>query len=97
LHLGQYGLLVNNGDPITWEPHHLGEIWGGAHWEVRHTFGRDNADKLVFAAWKGLNPPSTDLERPKRYVTQLIQTGASIGTPLNPQLVQQAFDRRSMK
>jgi hypothetical protein len=38
--------------PAGVAPIELGEIWGGALWELRSLFGRARADKLAVAAWK---------------------------------------------
>ena len=38
------------------EPHELGEVWGGAFWELRKKFGREKTDRLLLETWKRLQP-----------------------------------------
>jgi hypothetical protein len=34
-------------------PHQdVGEIWGGAFWEMRKLFGQDITDRLLFSTWR---------------------------------------------
>ena len=42
---------VHPNDPMTTEPHNVGEIWGGAFWKLRSLLGQEAGDKLIFSAW----------------------------------------------
>jgi len=41
---------------INPEHHNVGEIWGGAFWEVRQRLGKASSDKIIFTAWRAMLP-----------------------------------------
>lgn len=50
-HLHDYGPVLR--DEIT-EPHGIGEIWGGALWEIRARVGRTKTESIVALAWEAI-------------------------------------------
>jgi len=79
------------------EPHKLGEIWGGAFWELREKFDRAKVGRLAFQAWKQFQPVKAELDKPKHYVDVVVAAGASPDVALDPQVIRQAFERRKLK
>jgi hypothetical protein len=85
-----------NGGPSALEQHLVGQIWASAFWELRESFGRDKADRLIFATWKRLNPAEGDANDPNFFVKTMIETGDSSGYEADAREVRQAFDRRKL-
>jgi FlaG/FlaF family flagellin (archaellin) len=83
------------GDAI--EPHRLGEVWGGAFWEIRAKVGREKADRLVFAAWKRLKPAPGELNKPGYYVAQLLAANTALGQEIDANVIREAFARRKLE
>ncbi|MDP3799608.1 MAG: SAV_2336 N-terminal domain-related protein [Polaromonas sp.] len=56
------------------EMHDVGEIWGGAFWEMRHRLGSQLADRLLFEGWHASIMPQKRTKDFKRtFITTLME------------------------
>jgi hypothetical protein len=78
------------------EEHFIGEIWGGALWELREKLGRDRVDQWALTTWKRLQPLGTELNRPKYYADIFVQTVRSSGDEASATLAREIFKRRNL-
>ena len=60
------------------EHHNVGEIWGGAFWEIRQRLDKASADKIIFAAWKAMLPLENVATFNKDFVTEIAHAAASL-------------------
>ena len=68
-------------------PQDIGEIWGGAFWDMRTQLGKSAADKLLFSTWGDLLPTDTRSDEPTRFVRKLVQHAqSSQGEPAAEQI-----------
>ena len=79
------------------EEHKLGEIWGGAFWEVRQTLGKEKTDRLILDAWKRLQPVAKELGKPQFYVDAILSASKAAGNEQDTNVIRQAFARRNLK
>jgi hypothetical protein len=78
------------------EPHKLGEIWGGAFWEVRNTISPDKADQIMFQTWKSLQPPPKSASGLARaFVEEIVKVSKIVVPDSDPQIIRQAFTKRN--
>jgi hypothetical protein len=78
------------------EPHHVGEIWGGALWELREKLGREKADRVVLAAWKRLRDTPKDVNA-RFFVEAVVRAAEAEGVGQDTVLVRQAFTERRLR
>ena len=78
------------------EPHALGELWGGAFWEIREKIGSAKADRLFFETWRRLKLPGTPTHA-KFFVDAVIETNKDINANGNAKEITEAFTRRNLK
>jgi len=80
----------------TTEPHALGEVWGGAFWELRKKLGREKADRLLFEAWKRL--AVTDKANEVRFfVDTVLDASKAAGNEGDSPTIVQAFAQRKLQ
>jgi hypothetical protein len=58
--------------PDATEEHHLGEIWGGAFWEIREKLGQHKTDKLILTAWKRLDAAKIEPKNAEFFINALL-------------------------
>lgn len=80
----------------TAEPHALGEIWGGAFWEIRQARGQGNTDRLLFEVWKQLSPDSANPADSKSFVGAILDIVKTDTNGHECGVVEQAFVRRKL-
>jgi hypothetical protein len=79
-------------------PQIVGEIWGGAFWEMRGLLGQDAADKLLFTAWVALRPSDTLNDPAASFVNKLLETAQSLpGGGTQPGQIRLVFERRGLR
>jgi hypothetical protein len=78
------------------EPHHIGEVWGGAFWELREKFGRERADRWIYTAWRSLSSRQEHLDRPKYLVDRIVASATSDGGDVDPEMIREVFSRRNL-
>ncbi len=88
--------VVEGARPDGLETHKLGEVWGGAFWELRKKFGRDKIDRLLFDAWKRLQPVAGKLEKPQFFVDTIVGASKAAGNEQDAKIIRQAFERRKL-
>jgi hypothetical protein len=94
--LSEFRAFDKSGGERATEEHHLGEIWGGAFWEVRMKIGPEKADRLVFGAWGRLRPTPGELNKPAYYVEQLLAANSALGLEIDAKIIREAFARRKL-
>jgi hypothetical protein len=94
--LAEFRAFDKGGDQALMEPHKLGEVWGGAFWELRTKFGQEKTDRLIFEAWKRLRPVAGEVEKPKFFVNAIIQTSTAAGNEEDAPTIREAFERRNL-
>jgi hypothetical protein len=75
------------------EIHNVGEIWGGAFWELRERLGQTVADKLLFSTWVALRPSDTHSDFGVAFVKTLLETDSGE----HSRDIQAIFRRRGLK
>ena len=60
------------------EIHNIGEIWGGAFWELRERLGQTIADRLLFSTWDALNFYANQKDFGVAFVQALLKTDQSL-------------------
>jgi hypothetical protein len=84
---------VNPQDPMTTEPHNVGEIWGGAFWKLRSLLGQETADKLIFSTWI-----ATELTAGfgLKFVKKLLELYKPTGPEKNENQIRSVFKERGL-
>jgi hypothetical protein len=80
-------------------PHYqqLGEIWGGAFWEIRQLLKPEVADRLLFSTWKTMASSENLNDRGESFVISLLEQSKSIeGGKYNDQ-IRSIFEDRGLK
>jgi len=102
---GEKGYLFNldelkafekDSGPDAREEHKLGEVWGGALWDIRKALGREKTDRLVLAAWKRFQPVEGKLDKPLFYIETIIAASKVAGNEKDSGIIHQAFVRRKL-
>ncbi len=78
-------------------PQDVGEIWGGAFWEMRRLLGQATADKLLFSTWVALQPSDTRENEPVGFVRKLLDMVPSSTDRNHVRQIQAIFERRGLK
>jgi Spy/CpxP family protein refolding chaperone len=84
-------------DPKTSEVHSVGEIWGGAFWEIRELLGQDLADKLLFATWKSLSPSDLSGLSEGKFVKRLLKQYEPLEDGNQRERLEEIFRRRDLE
>lgn len=79
------------------ELHHVGEIWGGAFWELRQQLGQSTADKLLFSTWAALRFSDTPGNFNVSFVKKLLETAQSLEGGEQGGDIRAIFKRRGLK
>lgn len=89
---------VKDNDPASNEPHNVGEIWGGAFWEIRKLINnRDITDKLLFSAWAALKISNSPQNDAVNFVNTLIEKDRAIEGGTHADQIKEVFSRRGMR
>ena len=84
--------LSSNRGGEEWE---MGEIWGGAFWEMRQRIGQATTDDLIFAAWQALDPSDNTDQLPANFVRRLLEVGESL-EGANTDQIREIFEGREL-
>jgi len=90
-HLHDYA-PVARGEVI--EPHAIGEIWGGALWEIRARAGKLKTDTMVAQAWEALSAESPDEAFPLAFIAGIEAQARRLLTEAQAKAVADVFVRR---
>ncbi|HEY2423834.1 MAG TPA: hypothetical protein VGH55_07000 [Chthoniobacterales bacterium] len=82
--------------PDAKEEHHLGEIWGGAFWELREKLGQTKTDKLILAAWQRLDPTNIEPNNAEFFINAILDANQELGVGADPVIVREAFKRHKL-
>ncbi|MCW5852275.1 MAG: hypothetical protein KIT87_19535 [Anaerolineae bacterium] len=81
-------------DALQWQ---VGEVWGGAFWDIRRLLGATDADRLLFLTWTGLEPDApTHLTRTS-FVQKLLDTHAATAQTNRRAELAAIFEQRGVK
>jgi hypothetical protein len=83
-------------DPLTTEVHSVGEIWGGAFWEVRELLGQALADKLLFATWKAMVAADFQGKSGTKFVKRLLEQHEQFEDGSKGKQIAAIFKRRDL-
>ena len=76
---------------------HVGEVWGGAFWDIRRLLGATEADKLLFLTWTGLEPDAPVHLTPTSFVQKLLATHAATSPTNRRAEIEAIFEQRGVK
>jgi hypothetical protein len=79
------------------EHHNVGEIWGGAFWELREQLGQAVADKLLFSTWVALRSSDINGDFNVIFLKKLLETAQSLGGAADDRDIRAIFKRRALK
>jgi hypothetical protein len=79
------------------EHHNVGEIWGGAFWELRGRLGKNAADRLLYTTWTGIDPSVRSANVNVDFVKKLMETAPTIGMAEQANDIRVVFRRRGLK
>lgn len=82
--------------PETTELHAVGEIWGGAFWEIRGLIGQELADKLLFATWGVLDVSDLHGKSGTKFVNKLLEQYEQFGDGSKGKQIADIFKRRDL-
>jgi hypothetical protein len=74
----------------------VGEVWGGAFWELRTLLGQERTDRLLLAAWSAQEKPDLKQLKPADFVQRLLTSLAADGGPDMADQVRELFIRREL-
>ena len=75
----------------------VGEVWGGAFWDIRRLLGATDADKLLFLTWTGLAPDAPAQLTAQTFVQQLLATHAATAPSNRSAEIAAIFEGRGVK
>jgi hypothetical protein len=84
-------------DPDSLEPHHLGEIWGSAFFDVRKLLTPERADRLLLETWKRLKVPPGKPVDAAFLIDAVVETNKSLTGNADERLIREAFEKRDLK
>jgi hypothetical protein len=87
----------NKDEPDALEPHHLGETWGSAFFEIRKVLKRDRADRLLLETWKRLRVPAGKPADATFLIDAVIETSNSLSGNADEPVIREAFKKRNLK
>jgi len=73
----------------------VGEIWGGAFWELRERIGEATADNLLFSAWRALESSDNTDELPENFISRLLEIDESL-EGANADQIREVFEGRGL-
>jgi hypothetical protein len=76
--------------------HNVGEIWGGAFWELRERLEKKIADRLLFSTWDALNLFANKKDFGVAFVRALLKTDQSLYDGKHGPDIQATFTRRGL-
>jgi hypothetical protein len=90
--LRDYGAVVSD----EWvEPHLIGEVWGGALWEIRARVGKAKADVIVAQAWESLSLDLAYEMWPVAFIQSLETEAQRVLTEAQTTALSNVFRRRN--
>lgn len=81
-------------DALHW---HVGEVWGGAFWDIRRLLGVTEADRLLFLTWTGLAPDAPTSLTAAGFVQRLLATHAATAQTNRRAELEAIFEQRGVK
>jgi hypothetical protein len=75
----------------------VGEVWGGAFWELRTLLGPAVADKLLFSTWAALEPSETQGDGAVHFAEKLLTMLATVEMEAHVDRVGSIFERRGLR
>lgn len=72
----------------------IGEVWGGAFWELRMRLGRETIDKLLFAAWDALDMDKVRNDRGGIFLKNLLEADARLAEGVHGTVIREVFEGR---
>jgi hypothetical protein len=78
-------------------PQDVGEIWGGAFWELRKLLGQEAADKLLFSTWVATGEISDSSNLEANFLNQLLEKAQSLEGGKYVGQIRSVFERRGAK
>jgi hypothetical protein len=82
-------------DPIA--PQVVGEIWGGAFWEMRKLLQQEVTDRLLFSAWNGQSLADITRDDPKLFVRNLMDEARQSADGSAVDTIRSVFQRRGLE
>jgi hypothetical protein len=79
------------------EVHEGGKIWGGAFWELRRKFGRDEADKLLFQAWVSQKSAPLKGDQSLSFVNRVLESDKKLAGGKHREMILAVFQSRGLK
>ncbi len=79
------------------EYHNVGEIWGGAFWELRERLGQAVADKLLFSTWGALESSNATDDFNVTFLKKLLETAQASEGAAAGRDIRAIFKRRGLK
>jgi hypothetical protein len=89
--------VPSEGDAREIAPQVVGEIWGGAFWEMRKLLQQEVADRLLFSAWNGQSLADITKDDPKLFVSNLIDEARQSADGSAVDTVRSVFQRRGLE
>lgn len=75
---------------------HVGEIWGGAFWQIRQLLGQAKADKLLFLAWISLRPGEAGGDIFQDFVKVVLEKDRSLEDGKHADQIRSIFEQRGL-
>ncbi len=72
------------------------EVWGGVFWDIRESFTKDKADKLIFQAWQSLKVNGSETDLRLNFYNQLLETEKSLEGETNLNQISDIFRKRGL-
>jgi hypothetical protein len=79
------------------ECHNVGEIWGGALWEIRQRLGKAYADKIIFSAWRAMLPLENSETFNRDFIKKLSHAAAFLKDGDRSAEIMEVFRRREFE
>jgi hypothetical protein len=104
------GRLLNNGKPfrnlenerqfkdaIPDDHRDVGEIWGGAFWEIRNLLQPEVADRLLYSSWQDQTSNDIHRDEPQAFVKQLLAEARHPAHSNEADTIQSIFQHRGLE
>ena len=104
------GRLLNNGKPfrnlenerqfkdaIPDDHRDVGEIWGGAFWEIRNLLQPEGADRLLYSSWQDQTSNDIHRDEPQAFVKQLLAEARHPAHSNEADTIQSIFQHRGLE
>jgi len=73
------------------------EIWGSAFWEIRRAVGQAIVDKMLFNAWRKLDPAEVRTDGGASFVRRVLDADRSLTEGKHQDQIRGVFERRGLK